>query len=1000
MSSQFEQEQTSGLFSFTHERLRANACSVSLLLAAGLLTPAFGAAAEAAASASDDETTLDELTVVGSRIRRDTFDSASPVTIVTREDSTSAGFNSTAEVLQSSSLTSGSGQINNAYGGFVTDGGPGANTISLRGLGASRTLVLINGRRVAPAGTRGAIGSADLNVLPSAMVDRIEILKDGASSIYGSDAVAGVVNVITKANAQGVTLEGQYNRPFHEGGESTRAALVGGMTGDRWNFSGSIEYYKRKDLTLAQRAWARCNMDRYTDPDTGASLDFIDPLTGAPKCYTITDVGSNGVTINTIGTPARPGVPAAGNVGTTFNRWRPNSGVTTGLAGWEGVSRGGFLGTSVRDTFESRMLNESIISPAENWTGFAQGSYDLQALGNAELYAELLVHNRKSEQTGYRQLSLDYPLGSPMIPANLQFATAFLGGQPQTGGVPVGIRAFVGFGNDTNSQSLDYLKPTVGIRGELPFINGWRYDAYTTFSESNASYTFESFLTNKLANASNVVASGGGFTCAINLTNPSENCVPFPRLNSQTIGGILPQAFKDYIFRPVTGETSYREWITSAVIDGPLFDLPYGKLQGVFGVEHRRVEMNDRPDPNSVAGNLFSLTNSLPTKGKDNVTELFTEIEAPLLADLPFAKALTFNGSFRYTDYDSYGSDTTWKLGLLYSPVGWASLRATAGTSYRAPALFEQFQGATTGFLSQQIDPCNDYGSKSPVIQSNCGSVIPSNPTFQATQGVTVLTIGGAGENLIAETSDALTVGFILQPKLGQWGDVSLAVDFFDIRVDNQVAQFGARNILGLCYGDPTFNPTAGYCRLVDRRSAGDAFRLIVSDPYVNIASQVSRGFDLNLRYEKDVGTGKLVFRTEATKFKKQASKLFADELFDDVNGNIGSPKWAGIVDATYTIGAWRYRYGFDFLGKEDSTEYYGETGGIYDLKVGTYITHFASVRYKDKDWEVTVGARNLFDKDPPMISSGYYDRIGNAPLYSGIDYVGRTAFVNIAKSF
>jgi len=280
--------------------------------------------------------------------------------------------------------------------------------------------------------------------------------------------------------------------------------------------------------------------------------------------------------------------------------------------------------------------------------------------------------------------------------------------------------------------------------------------------------------------------------------------------------------------------------------------------------------------------------------------------------------------------------------------------------------------------------------------------VIPSNPTFQATQGITVFSEGGAAAGLTAETSKALTAGFILQPKLGLFGDISLAVDFFDVRVNNQVDQIGAGNILSLCYDDSSFSPTAGYCRLVDRRGAGEAYRLYVSNAYVNIATQVSRGFDYTLRYEKDVGIGKLVLRTEATQFVKQANKLFADETLDDVNGNIGSPKWAGFVDATYTVGSWRFRYGFDFLGKEDSTEYLGEDPAdtVFDFKVGTYITHFASVRFKDKDWEVTAGVRNLFDKTPPNISYGAYNRIGNAPLYSGIDYVGRTGFVNVAKSF
>ena len=156
------------------------------------------------------------------------------------------------------------------------------------------------------------------------------------------------------------------------------------------------------------------------------------------------------------------------------------------------------------------------------------------------------------------------------------------------------------------------------------------------------------------------------------------------------------------------------------------------------------------------------------------------------------------------------------------------------------------------------------------------------------------------------------------------------------------------------------------------------------------------------MRYEKDIGLGTLVVRTEATQFRKQANKLFADELLDDVNGNINAPKIAGLVDVAYTRGAWRYRYGFDFLGTQDSTVYLEEVPGetVFDFRVGTYMTHFASVRYKADKWEVTAGMRNLFDKAPPMISAGAYNRVGNAALYSGYDYFGRTGFVNFAKKF
>ena len=493
----------------------------------------------------------EEVVVTGSRIRRDTFNSVSPVQLVTREEVIAAGFTSATEALQGTAVTNGGAQINNAFGGFVTDGGPGANTLSLRGLGAGRTLVLINGRRVAPSGTRGAVGSADLNVLPNAIIDHIEILKDGASSIYGSDAIAGVVNVVTLDNPEGFTFEAQYNSPLDGGGEQGRVSLVGGWGGDRWSFGGSLEYYDRGSLTLADRDWTRCNMDMLRDPVTGASLDFVEPTTGQPKCYPITGTGSNGVTINTIGTnPAGlPGVGAPGSVGTTFNRWRPNPAVTTGaFPGFEGVG-GGANNLNVRDTFDPRTLNRSLISPGKTSTAFLQATYDLGALGDAELYFDFLGHRRESQQTGYRQMTMDYRQGSPLIPSNL--AASVFGADPgTTRGATIGVRAFIGFGNDLNEQTINFYKPAAGLRGDIG--SEWRYDAHMSFSTSDAQYLFQAFLLDNLQFASNVVpATAGvdpalvrnGLTCNINLTNPAERCIPFPPLDNAVIGGAVPADF-------------------------------------------------------------------------------------------------------------------------------------------------------------------------------------------------------------------------------------------------------------------------------------------------------------------------------------------------------------------------------------------------------------------------------------------------------------------------
>ena len=330
-------------------------------------------------------TNLDTVTVTGSRISRDVFNSVSPVQVVTREETTLAGFNSTAAALQSNSVTAGSAQINNSFGGYVTNGGPGANTLSLRGLGATRTLILLNGRRVAPAGSRGSVGSADLNVLPSAMVDRVEILKDGASSIYGSDAVAGVVNIITRKNVDGVEAEFQHNATEGGGGDETRYSIVFGSTGERSHFSGSYENYRRNEMTIGDRSWASCPTDNLRDMDVGnyfGSGDYIDPTTGKPKCFTL---DSGGVTINTLGTATFGG----------FNRWRPNPAVTTGrLPGYESV------GYYDRDTYDPGLLKESLVSPAETHTLFFQGGVDLGVMGDAEFYYCLLYTSPSPRDRG------------------------------------------------------------------------------------------------------------------------------------------------------------------------------------------------------------------------------------------------------------------------------------------------------------------------------------------------------------------------------------------------------------------------------------------------------------------------------------------------------------------------------------------------------------------------------------------------------------------------
>lgn len=949
-----------------------------------------------------EQSASQEVVVSGSRIKRDNYSTSAPLQIIRNEDSVLAGFTTTAEVLQGTAVTGGQAQINNAFGGYVTDGGPGANTIGLRGFTPTRSLILLNGRRMAPSGTRGAVGAADLNTLPTSIVDRIEILKDGSSSIYGSDAVAGVINIITKKNLTGITTSLNVAATEAGGGNSTVFSLAGGFVKDKSRFSGSYQYTERTSLTLADRDWTRCNTDYRRTSSGGVvgewgSWDFKDPVTGQPKCYPITGTGSNGVTINTIGTSSVAGVGALGSVGTVFNRWRPNAKVTTGLVGYEGVG-GGANNLNVRDVFEPRMLNRSLISPTTNHNIYAQGGVDLDVLGNAELYYEVLINRRDSSQTGYRQLSLDYARGSPLIPANLAFSNL---GVPSaiTNGANIGVRGFIGFGNDTSSQTVDFNRVVVGMRGALG-KSGWDYDIAATSTTSKGSYTFESFLTDRMARSLDVVATATGFACK----NPADGCVAAPPLSAAVVGGVLPAEWVNYVWRPVTGLSKFKEDVVTATATGALFSLPYGKVKAAVGAEVRRNAIDDTPAADSIAGNLYNLTSSAVTRGSDSAKDLFAEVEVPLLKNVPGAQELSLNASSRWADYKSYGSGSTYKLGALWSLEKWVTLRATTGTSYRAPALYEQFLGPTTGFLSGTGDPCNSWDNPAlagSIRAKNCQSEgLP--PGFTQNSSLTVVNNGGAAAGLKAETSKNMTLGLVLQPALPSgWGDLSFAVDRFAITVDNGVARAGASSILSRCYDDPGFRSSGGFCRLVTR-NANNTLR--INDSFVNLATDVVQGVDYTARYSTNLGAGRFRVNMNATRFTKQANKLFSSDPLVDVNGTITNPMWSGNIDMNYSLKDWNFFWGVDWVGSTESNTYFGldDKTSTYKFDTPTYVRHNVSVRYNNPvgKWNVVVGLRNLTDVKPPMISQGAYNRVGNAPLYSGYDYVGRTYFVNMNKSF
>ena len=959
----------------------------------------------------------DDVVVTGSRIRRNQYNTADPVNIVSFDQATQAGFTSTAQVLQSAAVSNGTAQINNTYGGFVTAGGPGANTLSLRGFGTSRSLVLINGRRLAPSGSRGSVGSADLNTLPNIMVDRIEILNGGASSIYGSDAIAGVVNVITRNNFKGIMADAQINAPEIGAGRTERYGLLFGAQGDRFSITGSIEYSNREGVSYRDLAFARCQTSYRkanvsSAPGTG---DFIDPLTGQPKCYPTGVTGESGVTINTIATPNLNGslvdraagvpagygtLPSSAGFGTpaqqVCNRFRPDGTAGGAVAGFECVG-GGQLPLGVRDTLPPSLYANEIVNPGQNYTGYLQGKYELNSLGNAEIYTELLVNRRKTEQNGNRQLSFDYPFGSPLIPANLRFPTVALPAQPTNPGVPVGIRVFADYGIYNNRQTVDFVRAVGGIRGDLGA--GFHNDAYALRSWSDASYTSDLVLTDKLNQSLDVVASGSGFVCR----NTASGCVAAPALTPAVVGGQLPASWIGFISAPVTGTTKFRETIVSAVVDGPLFDIWGGPVQIAVGAEYRKQTLNDTPSLESQRGNVYNFTSSTITRGSDSVKEVFGEIEAPLLTNRPFFEDLTIKASARYTDYASYGSQTTYKVGGIYSPFRWLSARGSYGTSYRAPGLFEQFLGATSGFQSSSIDPCNNLGAagQNPVRVTNCQSEDLTNGFIQ-NNGVTVLQRGGAESGLKSENSVAWTAGGVFQPSFGDWGKLSLSADYFNIKVDGGVSQLAAGTILQQCYDDPDFRRES-ICSLVTRNSANQA--LTVTTGFVNIATAKVTGWDFNARYSVRRGEANFDIGGQVTRFGQRYTQLLPTDPIQNAIGSLNNPRWSGVFDGGVRVDKVSFRYSVEWVGATNTTaDYLGLTQAsrdTYVFEAKDYFIHSTSVRWQATDkFQFTFGVRNLFQQTLPQISSGAYNRVGNVPLYSAYDYVGRTFFANVRAGF
>lgn len=1045
-------------------------------LAIGLSAPAMAQDTIDDAAAAEEEPTENAIVVTGSRIATvNQFNSPDPITIVDPDVARKEGKIDLADTLQSSPIAAGSTQITAALSSnFVTNGGPGAQTISLRGLGANRTLVLLNGRRAGPAGTRGGVSSFDLNVLPLSIIGDIQILKTGASSVYGSDAVAGVVNILTDSKTDGLNLSFNTSIPLDGGGEEYRGSISWGKDFGRGNFLIAADYKRTNELARGDRDYLACP-EAYTFRQDGSRADLIDPRTGQPHCE---DLRWGHIWTYNLLFDRDPTTGAVTNPGNLLldGPGGPDTGTNTSIGGGSvllqyqyptGYFAGGNLGIpaygapsgildfyapdgwfptgydaasmAVQNAYHPFVEQQTIIPETDLYTIYSQGSFEISDA--AELFGEFLFNRRETYQNGWRQF-WNFGWTGDLYTTGAGNAYNFWG--DGFGGLnfisPTGITD-----QSDTSQKVDYYRGVGGIRGNLGGAGNWRYEVYGQYSRSKGKYRTQQILQDAYDSGYFQYSSCVGTTLPVS----GKQCIDLPWTDPYFLAGELTQEQVDFLFDWEEGVTTYSQLTGEASVSGELFELPAGPLGVAFGISAREDKINDTPGEITLAGNAWGAARSGITAGKSLTTEAFGEVNIPILEGKPFFEELTFNGAARVTNVkatrasdgvsDEDNGNWTYKLGLNWAVTDWLRFRGSYGTSYRAPALFEQFLADETGFVSQRIDVCSNYigalaaGTISQRIADNCAADgIPAN---YARGAITLSSLSRGGLGLLeAETSTAKVAGVVFTPKLFADTQINIAVDYFNIRVRDEIAQLGAANIVFGCYDSEDF-ANEPLCDLIERDrdpASTTAFEIqSVTDQYINISEQENEGIDLSARVVQGLGSwGDLSITADMTWTLKDDVLLLPTSPVTSTNGEAGSPKWVGDFRANWSHpSGFSLFYGLNVIGAtSDEDDFQRANGGpcltstnpndgtglpavpIYgtycpDLTAQATFYHNISVSQDIADgaFRITAGISNLFDTRPPRVSvlnGGQISTLGPVIAASQYPFAGRRAFINVSANF
>jgi len=895
---------------------------------------------------------VEEVVVTGSRIRRSDATSISPLSILSEADLLASGDLTLERFLQDMPSATGGD-----FGQGVNNGNPGRASLSLRGLGPNRTLVLVNGKRPAAAATDGYV---DLNMIPSALVERVEVLRDGASTVYGSDAIAGVVNIITKKNFEGVDIDFGYDITSENDGELDNFAITFGSTFDRGNFVLGAQVFKREAIGQGDRSFSACPLF-----EQGTNILCGGSPTTTPARFTpqIDSVGAQVVD---------------GGVSRAYN---------------EATDGYNYAAVSYLQT------------PQNVYSAYAATNYELfdsGPLGVVNSNLELSYSNRESDQL----LAAVGTFWSPLVPAshpNNPFGDALCATNPQcTTPQSVAVsRRLTESGGRGFSQDVNTWRISLGLDGQLD--NGISWDVsynLAKWEDSQRDYgravrpQIEEMLDPALCAASSAGCPGVWNPFISNSMTAEQQRFGFVGVN--------------------TKEESTMKVFQANVTGDMAFELPGGNIGWALGYENRREDAASNPDGGAAIGAIYA-TPGETTAGRYEIDEVYGELVLPILSGAPMAETLTVELSARYSDVDFLSnSDTVYKIAAEWAPISDVRFRATYSEGYRAPNISELFLGQQQSAESY-TDPCRQYGAAgaNATVVANCqadGLAPDFNlATFQAT------TLQGGNPNLTPETSTSKTFGVVLQPSAIE--NLTVSVDYFDVEIEDAVGTAPTSEVISACYNSVNFSDPL--CALIvgpaypgvdetpsttapTRRNANSQLAGVLQTN-ANLSSYSTTGIDFQVDYGFEVPVGMLSLRASGTYLQDydylpfaggtviQPAGYFAGDPF------FGNPaafaEWQNNFSATLNGDNW---------GGTLSAQYMSEVEDI-DASPSNLVNKADAITYWDlqgyynwKDFTFTAGIRNLTDEEPPYVTA--YDDMNT--LQFSYDTLGRYYYTRVQLSF